>query len=117
MQMILISGHHRENAAILRQQQRESPRIILPYPQLHLCQPSPMEALSLLAFCLLKATGTSARRSGGPSRLTDCCVSHSVDLEAFNSQYWQTTALEVTGPFSRRKGRQEENKSKKKKLR
>lgn len=54
-----------ENAAALRQQQRESPRITLPYPQLDLCQPSLMEALSLLAFRLLKQTGTC---SGGPSR-------------------------------------------------
>lgn len=107
MQMIPISGHHGGCAAILRQQQRESPRIMLPYPRRDLCQSSPMEALSLLAFCPLKGTGTSARSSEGPPG-TDCCVSPDVDLEALSSQRWQTAALEVIGPSSRRRERQEE---------
>lgn len=108
MQMIPISGHHGGVCvAILRQQQSESPRIMPPYPQRDFCQSSPMEALSLLAFCPLKGTGASARCSEGPPG-TDCCVSPDVDLEALSSQRWQTAALEVIGPSSSRRERQEE---------
>ena len=106
--MIPISGHHGGVCVvILRQQQSESPRIMPPYPQRDFCQSSPMEALSLLAFCPLKGTGASARCSEGPPG-TDSCVSPDVDLEALSSQRWQTAALEVIGPSSSRRERQEE---------
>lgn len=42
---------------------------------------------------------------GPPPPGTDGCVSHDVDLEALNSQFWQSTALEFTTPLSRRKVR------------
>lgn len=88
MQMI---WSERESAAV--QQQKERPPITLPY-LLDLCQPSPRKPYLCRPSVRLKGHGAGS------------CVSLDVNLEALNSQFWQTTALEFTSLLSRWKVRQ-----------